>query len=1042
MEGGWNKPERRAVEAVGMAVDRLLCHGRVSCQIDPLMEKELLNKRVNYQGEEVGCCHKLTLEQVLPALPPKEHGGAIDCLDFVSDSTKALLINPHKSLLPDSGQDLPRLQGKVHAEPGEMDLIADELVKRGVCDWVPLKSVVTYRGERVLNGLFGVAKPSTLESGKPVLRLIMNLVPSNSIMKQFSGAVHNLPSITAWMSAVLEDGEEIRVWQSDMSNAFYLFRIPDPWKYFLAFNVVRKRHVKGSNHPVDFALACRVLPMGWGSSVAIMQEISERILHCVQLDPLSQLVRSKPVPQWMVGILSQARHESRLWWRIYLDNFAAGQAIKPNEPVIAGDKLHQLAERAWSEAGVISSEKKKQVAIKTASELGAFIDGKNQTIGGAPERFLKLIQATLWLLNRPQLSKRLVQVIAGRWIHVMQFRRPTMSILDKTWEFISSKTFSQELVMSVRRELLTRIAAIPMMHTYLAAPVSERMTASDASNKGGAVGVASGLAPSGEDYVRSTKANHDSFPTIPVVVVSLFGGIGGAFRTYDILGVRPLGLLHFDTHRPANRIVSRRWPHAKIYGDVKEFDRDMAKSIVTQHLGILEIHLWRGFPRVDLSSVRAGGKGLDGKSSSLFYEIIRIRKLLIEEGGSGIVVKVVVENVASMKPEECEKISAALQLEPYFLDCVDAVPMRRPRLCWTTEYLDGLMDDVWIEKTSRWRVVHAEASYPDATQWIEPESCWPGGEEGAVLPTCMKAIKRSSPPWRPAGLERCNPSTISRWTADDYRYPPYQYSDQFIFWTKHGSWRTASAEEKELLLGYGWKHTSLCYNASDIKQSYEKYDDERHSLLGDSFSIYSFIIPALALCQQYVTRVKYQHLSRRMGLTPGYRCGLRFVAQIGRSLNYGGQLLRGDTSIQMLNKLLLSRTNHTGSDVRISTGEFLNPKAHPRQGVEADWWNWKACFKVRWQHKEHINLLELRSIFLAIKYHVSHFDAMNMRLFHLTDSYVCLSIISKGRSGSKQLSRVLKQLNGFLLSHGLYLILGHVDSTTNPTDGESRSLDF
>lgn len=184
--------------------------------------------------------------------------------------------------------------------------------------------------------------------------------------------------------------------------------------------------------------------------------------------------------------------------------------------------------------------------------------------------------------------------------------------------------------MSVRRELLTCIAAIPMMHTYLAAPVSERMTASDASNKGGAVGVASGLAPSGEDYVRSTKANHDSFPTIPVVVVSLFGGIGGAFRTYDILGVRPLGLLHFDTHRPANRIVSRRWPHAKIYGDVKEFDRDMAKSIVTQHLGILEIHLWGGFPCVDLSSVRAGGKGLDGKSSSLFYEIIRIRKLLVE----------------------------------------------------------------------------------------------------------------------------------------------------------------------------------------------------------------------------------------------------------------------------------------------------------------------------------------------------------------------------------------------------------------------------
>lgn len=1040
--GGWNAPEKKVVIAVGEAVDRLLCHGHVECPIDPLMEKDLLTKRANYQGEEMGTCHKLTLKQVLPALPPKDHGGAIDSLDFVSESTKSLLISPHKSILPDVGQPLPKLRGRVHAEAGEIDSIADELVKRGVCSWVPLHSVVKYRGEHVLNGLFGVAKPSLIDDGRPVLRLIMNLVPSNSIMQQFSGAVQNLPSITSWMSTVLEGDEEIRVWQSDMSNAFYLFKIPDPWLYFLAFNVIRHRRPSDGTEPLEMALACRVLPMGWGSSVAIMQEISERILQTAQIDPLSQLVRSKPVPQWMVGILHKARRESRLWWHIYLDNFAAGQTIKNDDPIMAGDRLHQLAERAWSEAGVISSEKKKQVAIRTAHELGAFIDGKNQTIGGPPERFLKLIQATLWVLNRPQLSKRLVQVIAGRWVHVMQFRRPTMSILDKTWEFISGKKFKQDIVLGVRRELMTCICSIPLMHTFLGAPISERMTASDAWNRGGAVGVASNLTGIGEDYVKSAKANHDSFPTIPVVVVSLFGGIGGAFRVYDLLGVRPLGLLHFDIHGPANRVVSRRWPHAKIYTDVRKFDREMAKRIVAEHLGVVEIHLWAGFPCVDLSSVRAGGKGLEGKSSSLFYEVLRIRKLLIEEGGSAILVKVVVENVASMRPEECDKISAALQLEPYYLDCVDAVPMRRPRLCWTTEYLDRVMDDVWTDKTGRWKVVHAEASYPPTSAWLEPGCTWPGGESNAVIPTCMKAIKRNAPPYKPAGVDRCDGPTLSRWAADEFRYPPYQYSSQFIVWTERGSWRTISAEEKEILLGYGWKHTALCYSASDIKKSYQQYDDERNSLLGDSFSMYSFIIPAFALCQRYITRVRYAHLVRRMGLSPGFRCGIRFVASPGRCLNYGGAKLTGEATVQILNKLLLSRTNHTGSDVRISTGEFLNPKAHPRQGVEADWWDWKACFKVKWQTKEHINLLELRSIFLAIKYQVSHFKVASARLFHLTDSYICLSIISKGRSGSKQLTRVLKQLNAFLLSHGLYLILAHIDSTTNPTDGESRSLDI
>ena len=125
--------------------------------------------------------------------------------------------------------------------------------------------------------------------------------------------------------------------------------------------------------------------------------------------------------------------------------------------------------------------------------------------------------------------------------------------------------------------------------------------------------------------------------------------------------------------------------------------------------------------------------------------------------------------MASMRPEECEKISAALQLEPYYLDCSDAVPMRRPRLCWTTEYLENLMDDVHIEKAARWKIVHAEAEYPKLENWIEPGCKWPGGVDGHLLPTAMKAIKRSSPPWRPAGVERCDDPTLGRWQADDYR---------------------------------------------------------------------------------------------------------------------------------------------------------------------------------------------------------------------------------------------------------------------------------
>lgn len=41
-----------------------------------------------------------------------------------------------KHLVEDTGQPLPRLQGKVHVRDGGLDSIANELLHRGVCEWI------------------------------------------------------------------------------------------------------------------------------------------------------------------------------------------------------------------------------------------------------------------------------------------------------------------------------------------------------------------------------------------------------------------------------------------------------------------------------------------------------------------------------------------------------------------------------------------------------------------------------------------------------------------------------------------------------------------------------------------------------------------------------------------------------------------------------------------------------------------------------------------------------------------------------------------
>ena len=242
-------------------------------------------------------------------------------------------------------------------------------------------------------------------------------------------------------------------------------------------------------------------------------------------------------------------------------------------------------------------------------------------------------------------------------------------------------------------------------------------------------------------------------------------------------------------------------------------------------------------------------------------------------------------------------------------------------------------------------------------------------------------------------------------------------------------------------MGYGIGHTRPCLSASEAKGQEQRFEDIRCSLLGDSFSIFSFVLWAVALSYTYAPRVAYSHLARRAGLAPGFRAPWRLVAPISRQLSYGKISPPNSSlfSVEALNRLLLRRTNHTGSDVRIISGEVLNPKCFPRQSVASKWWSWEPVAKVRWSREEHINSLELEAILLTLKYYVQNMQITQSRIFHLTDSYVCMSVIAKGRSGSRILSYKLKKVAALCLAFGLQLVVAHLDSADNPTDHASRA---
>lgn len=699
--GPWSALEVRAVDTMRRSVARRCTVDEVIPPKVDAIEKDLKSRRVGYGGEELGTCQMLTMEQILPSLPPPEHGGSIDTLLWVSPQTRDFLLHPEKCLKSRELLNKLRPPGKIHMRTEDQGALAQELIRRNICQWIPLREVVEVDGKPILNGMFGVEKPTFLPSGKKVLRLIMNLVPSNEILTQLQGTVAGLPSITSWQSTVLEGDEELRLFQSDMSSAFYLFKLPVQWQKYLAFNIHAKGYDIGAaevDSELDFVLACNVIPMGWISSVSIMQEVSENLLLTGGLDPAGQVRRTKGLPRFMTDVLSKARGQQRVWWHVYLDNFAAAERLVPPDPATQGRICHELAEEVWGSAGVVSSKKKMVVDSGRVEELGAEINGGEKMVGGSTSRFLGVVRATLWLLAQRFLVKKWVQIVAGRWVFLMQFRRPTMCLFNDVWTFVSSpKKSSPQLVMKVRQELMHAILLSPLMHCHLGAQVTKKITASDASGTGGAVGLSDSLTRQGRDFTAAFRVQELQAGVIPVLVISLFNGIGGAFRAYDVVGVSPVGRIAFDINKEGNRVTQRHWPNCEIYGDVRSITPELVREWAHRYVTIEEIHTWAGFPCNDLSSAKSGRLNLEGPLSSLFWELPRILGLLHSEFRGRVVIKHVFENVASMDYEAAEAISRALKCQPYRVDCRDAVPMSRPRYAWCSGWLKVLWM-VW-----RWR---------------------------------------------------------------------------------------------------------------------------------------------------------------------------------------------------------------------------------------------------------------------------------------------------------------------------------------------------
>ena len=205
--------------------------------------------------------------------------------------------------------------------------------------------------------------------------------------------------------------------------------------------------------------------------------------------------------------------------------------------------------------------------------------------------------------------------------------------------------------------------------------------------------------------------------------------------------------------------------------------------------------------------------------------------------------------------------------------------------------------------------------------------------------------------------------------------------------------------------------------------------------LGDGFQhlVVAWLLGHLAVQLGYLSGVpSFQEL--RLGQVAQYHT----VAD--RGISGGMPIERALSDEKVLVRRICSRATLRGSDVRLATGELNSPHNIPRQSLDGRFWRWRSTVSVARRYTAHINILELQCVLTALKRRARKPSLHCRKYLHLFDRQVTLSAMSKRRSSSRILTRVLRKANAITLATGIRPIFVFICSDHNPADRPSRRV--
>eukprot|EP00435_Cladocopium_sp_Y103_P042338 s660_g11.t1 len=829
LEGPGEASEYQVKVLTGLLED---CHrvaGWVSTEPDRSWKAFFKVKGVDYKGEEILTAQQMRWENVAPALP--QEVGSVPLEQVLDYGCKHYVLNFEDYLLHPDDQVAVK-PPRVMVPPDDWDQFCANLLRLGVFGRVREDDIPRIKGQKLLNGLFGVSKHEFAGSTE-IMRVIMNMIPVNSVVRGIEVDVSTLPSWAGMAPLHLQPQEQLVVSSEDVRAFFYIFRVPETWHPYLAFNRPLAPALAGEKAGLWYPCST-VLPIGFKNSVSLAQAVHRfivnRALHNVPSQSgAAELRKDRP--------FSSANPLRR----IYLDNFDELEKTSAEmAKVICGkvSPLTQSLQETYLALGVPRHPKKGVSRQLKAEVQGAIIDGSLGLAFPKPEKVLRYVQLAKLLLEDGYSTQKQMQIVGGGLVYLAMFRRPLLGGLNHLWQFIVDcngypPVVRFEIPRDVKHELARFLGLVPLAYMNFRCQLSEIVTASDASEKGGGITASSGLTPMGviasDCTIRGDVMEPEDIPG--VLTIGLFDGIGALRVAADALGWNVLGHVSVEKNKQAARVVESQFPNTLLVSSVEEVDLEMVRSWAQRFSQVSLVVIGGGPPCQGVSGLNAARKGaLRDERSSLFVHVDRIRGL-VKQCFPWAQVRSLMESVASMDQRDEDVMSASFGDTPWFIDASGLSLAHRPRLYWLDwEFVPH--PEVKLGTTSIGRKSVSMSVEIEESKFLSPG--WKRCTDGR-FPTFTTSRPRDNPGYKPAGVHQCTPNELAAWKADKHRFPPYQYQRKHCVENKKGALRLPNIQEREVIMGFPKDFTANCLPKSEQQNSY--CTDVRLSLIGNSWNV-------------------------------------------------------------------------------------------------------------------------------------------------------------------------------------------------------------